>query len=105
MVIEWLRFQVDPDLRDRFIQVDDAIWTSALATNAGFLGKEVWLSPTQSDEVVLVIRWRSREDWKAVPAKILEETEKSFAQALGKGSYMLVETKEYQVRKFSRTTP
>ncbi len=105
MVIEWLRFKVDPALRDRFIQVDDAIWTTALAANPGFLGKEVWLSPTQPDAVVLVIRWRSREDWKAVPAKILEKTENAFAQALGKGRYELVETGEYQVRKFPRTAP
>jgi uncharacterized protein (TIGR03792 family) len=102
MVIEWLKFQVDEALRETFIQKDEAIWTAALANYAGFLGKEVWLNPRTKTEVVFVIHWANREAWSSVPADILEKTERTFAAQLPPNSYKLVESSEYQVRKFAQ---
>ncbi len=99
MVIEWLKFRVAAELREEFIVQDEAIWTNMLAQYPGFLGKEIWLNPQQADEVVMVIRWQSREQWFTIPQADLESTEQQFNQALG-GNYDMVETKEYQVRKF-----
>ncbi|XHX80342.1 MAG: TIGR03792 family protein [Stenomitos frigidus ULC029] len=100
MVIEWLKIQVDPALREKYIQKDDEIWTKQLSRHPGYLSKEVWIDPTHSDTLILVIRWATREAWKAVPAEELEETEKRFALAMGDGDHKIVETGEYQVRKF-----
>lgn len=103
MVIEWLKIRVSPELRETFIQKDDEIWTTALARYPGFLGKEVWINPTKSDEVVLVIQWANREAWKSIPAKELSAIDDRFAQQLPKGSHAIIETDEYQVRKFPRS--
>lgn len=100
MVIEWLKIKVPPELREQYVQKDAEIWTPALFSSPGFLGKEVWINPDNLSEVVLVIRWASREQWKAVPAARLEQLENQFKQALG-GVCQIVEAGEYQVRKFS----
>jgi uncharacterized protein (TIGR03792 family) len=102
VVIELLKFQVDANQRENFIQKDGEIWTTALAKYPGFLGKEVWITSNNPTEVVFIIRWESLEQWKAIPQADLEAVEQKFAQALGK-TYNLVETAEYQVRKFPHT--
>ncbi|NDJ21876.1 TIGR03792 family protein [Nostoc sp. B(2019)] len=99
MVIEFLKFHVAPDLRENFIQKDAEIWTAALAKYPGFLGKEVWITPDNSKEVILIIHWATREQWKAIPQADLQAIEDKFAQAVGK-SHPIVESAEYQVRKF-----
>ena len=100
MVIEWLKFTVSPELREQFVQRDAEIWTPFLATHPGFLNKEVWISPDYLDEVIIVTRWQSLEQWKAIPANALDETEARFLEAMG-STYKLVEVSKYQVRKFS----
>jgi uncharacterized protein (TIGR03792 family) len=89
-------------LREEFVQKDNEIWTKQLSQQSGYLSKEVWIDPIHADIVVLVIRWATREAWKAVPAETLAETEKQFAQAVGDGAHKIIETGEYQVRKFAQ---
>ncbi len=98
MVIEWLNFQVVPELREQFIQKDAEIWTTALSEYEGFLGKEVWISPHELDVVAFVIRWSSFETWQAIPSDRLSEVETRFAEVMGQ-TYTLVDSKAYQVRK------
>ncbi|MCL1472580.1 TIGR03792 family protein [Argonema antarcticum] len=99
MVIEWLKFKVTPERREEFIQKDAEIWTPALTSCAGFLSKEVWIDPTELTEVIFVIRWATREQWLKVSQDLLDRTEQQFAQQMG-NSYQMVESGEYQVRKF-----
>lgn len=101
MVIEWLKFQVPQEVREKFIQKDNEIWTAYLSKQKGFLGKEVWINPKSPTEVVLVVHWASREDWSAVPKEGLDKTEQLFSQAMGT-SYPITEAGEYQVRKFAQ---
>ena len=77
MVVEWQRVRVRPEERDRYVEKDAEIWTAALRGQEGFLDKEVLLGEDGS-EVVLLIRWRSREDWEAMPGELLEELEERF---------------------------
>ncbi|MBE9007881.1 TIGR03792 family protein [Fortiea sp. LEGE XX443] len=102
MVIELLKFQTDPNLREKFIQKDAEIWTTALAKYPGFLSKEVWINPNNPSEVTLIIRWETREQWKAISPADLAVIDGKFAQALG-NTYQMVELAEYQVRKFPHT--
>jgi uncharacterized protein (TIGR03792 family) len=102
MAIEWLKFIVSPELREKFIEKDAQIWTSKLASYPGFLGKEVWLNPDRPNDVIMVIHWESREKWKSIPVRDLVETEREFERQMGGDSYKMVESLEYQVRKFSR---
>lgn len=99
MVIEWLKYQVTPELREQFVQKDAEIWTPALAKYAGFLGKEVWISPDNLAEVILVIRWETLEQWQSIPPDDLERTEAQFSQTMGDNTYKIIEGLKYQVRK------
>jgi uncharacterized protein (TIGR03792 family) len=98
MTIEWLKFRISPELRERFVQQDAAIWTPFLAQYPGFISKEVWISPDDLSEVVQVIHWESFEQWQAIPAAELQRIEAEFAAVMG-NTYELVESKRYQVRK------
>ena len=102
MVIEWLKFRVDPDSREQFIQQDEAIWTAALATYPGFLGKEVWIEPNDLDKVIFTIRWQTREQWKSIPASDLAKIEQRFSTKMREMNikYKMIESKEFQIRKF-----
>ncbi|OUL20089.1 cyanobacterial protein, TIGR03792 family [Nostoc sp. RF31YmG] len=99
MVIELLKFKIAAEMRETYIQKDAEIWTTALAKYPGFLGKEVWINPNDSTEIIFVIRWATREHWQAIPPVELEAVEQKFAAALG-DTYDLVESAEYQLRKF-----
>ncbi|MCV3213553.1 TIGR03792 family protein [Plectonema radiosum NIES-515] len=99
MVIELLKMKIPPKLREKYIQKDAEIWTAALAKYPGFIGKEVWINPNDLTEVVLIIRWETREHWDAVPEAVLQAIALKFDTAMGK-SYPIVESTEYQVRKF-----
>lgn len=99
MVIEWLKFRVAPEQRERFVQQDAEIWTVALSRYPGFLNKETWISPDNLEEVVHVIRWETFEQWQAIPPDDLERIEAQFTEAMG-NTYEIVESAYYQVRKF-----
>lgn len=96
MVIEWLRFQVPPELREAFIKKDQEVWTAKAAQIKGYLGKEVWIDPASSD-VVLVIRWESLEAWHSVPKPEIARLDK----LMGDLALPVAESRMYQVRKFS----
>jgi uncharacterized protein (TIGR03792 family) len=96
MVIEWLKIEVSPEYRDRYLQADAAIWTKALHTYPGFIDKMTWLNPDNPAEVIFVIRWASREQWKAIPEAELEKVNQEFDAAFP-FNYTLSEEKEFQV--------
>ena len=100
MVIEWLKFRISPNLREEFLELDQQIWTEKLKTYPGFLGKEVWLNPKRLDEVVILIRWQTREEWKSIPQEEIDQIEKQFNQKMQETNYQMIESLEYQVRKF-----
>lgn len=102
MVIEWLKFQVAEADQIHFLEQDLAIWTQALAAQPGFVSKEVWLNPTAPRELILVIRWRTREQWQAICPKFLAEIEAQFRSALGERDFQMVETGEFQPHKLPR---
>ncbi len=99
MVIEWLKFRVPATQRERYIQVDDEIWTPALKAYPGFISKETWIDPADDSSVIFVIRWRTREDWKAIPEADLEAITAQFDAALG-FEYTMETSAEFQVRRF-----
>ncbi|TVP65057.1 MAG: TIGR03792 family protein [Leptolyngbya sp. LCM1.Bin17] len=100
MVVEWLTFAVDPDHRETFIQVDNDIWTASLSQYPGFISKEVWISPDLLDQVVLIMRWQTRDQWKAIPPAELDAITQRFEAALQGISYRMIDAREYQVRRY-----
>jgi uncharacterized protein (TIGR03792 family) len=83
VVIEQLTFEVPLVDQTRFLDHDKAIWTTALAAQPGYLGKETWREAAAPDRLHLVIRWTDRAAWKAVPADLLARTNAAFVAALG----------------------
>jgi uncharacterized protein (TIGR03792 family) len=102
MVIEWLKFRVDSASREEFIQQDEKIWTASLSTYPGFLGKEVWIEPNAAGKIIFTIHWQTREQWKSIPVKDLVKIEQQFSAVMEemKIKYKMIESKEYQIRKF-----
>jgi len=93
-VIEWLRYQVEPGDRQRFIELDRQIWDPVLATSSGFQSKMFWLDPQTPDQIVIVIRWTDRSAWKSIPKDLLDKTTSAFDQAMG-SEVKLLESREY----------
>lgn len=97
MVIEFLKIEVTPEDREQYLQLDEKIWTKALAKFPGFIGKEVWLNPNKPLEVILIIRWASREEWKSISCQLLAEIEAQFALTTGSIHHQIIASVEYQV--------
>ncbi|MEG3971540.1 TIGR03792 family protein [Microcoleus sp. T2B6] len=93
MVIEWLKFQVPPEKWEAFILRDEEVWTAGLKEIPGFLGKEIWVDAVEN-EVVILIRWETREKWKSVSQSTIDELD---AQ-MGDLQIAIAESREYQVR-------
>jgi uncharacterized protein (TIGR03792 family) len=94
MVIEWLRFAVPEDWQKRFIAADAAVWTPFLASCPGYVGKQVWRNPARPDELVEIIHWQSREQWKAIAEADLARVDAAFLAATGR-EFEILESSEY----------
>ena len=99
MIIEWLKFKISPDRREEFIQKDTEIWTAAISAYPGYLGKEVWIDPNAPEEVVILVRWATYQQWKSLSSDYLAKVEQEFSTAMA-GGYELIEEREYHLRKF-----
>jgi uncharacterized protein (TIGR03792 family) len=95
MIIEWLRFKVPPEKWEAFIQRDEEVWTAGLKNFPGFLGKEIWVDSVEN-EVAMLIRWETREQWKSVLQSTIDELDRQ----MGDLQIAIAESREYQVSKF-----
>lgn len=95
MIIEWLRFKVPPEKWEAFIQRDEEVWTAGLKNFPGYLGKEIWVDSVEN-EVVMLIRWETREQWKSVLQSTIDELDRQ----MGDLQIAIAESREYQVAKF-----
>jgi uncharacterized protein (TIGR03792 family) len=95
MIIEWLRFKVPPEKWEAFIQRDEEVWTTGLKNFPGYLGKEIWVDSVEN-EVVMLIRWETREHWKSVLQSTIDELDRQ----MGDLQIAIAESREYQVSKF-----
>ena len=81
--VEFLIFEMEPELRDRFLQIDRQHWTETLRRQKGFISKEVWVDELHPGQVTFVTYWESKALWKAIPAYELAETDRRFKAAFG----------------------
>jgi uncharacterized protein (TIGR03792 family) len=99
MVIEWKKVRVKPEARDRWLEKDREIWTAGLAREEGFLGQEVWLG--EGSEVIVLVRWRSEEEWKSIPQERLDDLTRRFSEAFPEEAWERIETCSYEVARSS----
>lgn len=85
-VVEYLRIQVSDQARDAWMEAERGSWEPWLAQQKGFLGRDLLWDPS-TEEGMLLIRWSSREAWKAIPQEEVEAVQQRFEliarQALG----------------------
>ena len=78
-VVEHLRIQVPSGGRQAWLEAERGSWEPWLARQEGFIGRDLLWDP-EAEEGTLLIRWRSREAWKAIPEQEVEEVQERFEQ-------------------------
>ena len=79
VVVEHLRVKVPADAVDNWLQAEQGSWEPWLAQQPGFLDRQLLWDPN-SEEGTLLIHWRSRDAWKAIPEAEIEAVQERFEQ-------------------------
>jgi len=66
VIIEFLTFDIDPEERDDWLEVERRTWSASVEKREGFVRKEVWLSDEDPRTVHAVIWWTEMAAWKAI---------------------------------------
>ncbi len=69
MVIEWLTFDIEPEIRDRWMEVEEVNWSRYLEQRPGFISKQLWVDQSNPGQIHAVITWTDEETWLTVPAE------------------------------------
>ena len=84
MVIEKLTFEVRPEDRDRWLEVEERTWSRFLEKQDGFVRKEIWVEEDDDAHVHAVIWWESKDQWKAIPSSAVDAVDESMGEWLRK---------------------
>jgi len=76
-VIEHLRLSVPEQGREAWLEAERGSWEPWLAQQMGFLGRDLLWDP-ETEEGTLLIRWSSRQAWKAIPSEQVAEVQDRF---------------------------
>ena len=79
VVVEHLRIKVPADGRTAWLQAEQGSWEPWLEQQDGYLGRDL-LWDSEREEGTLLIRWASREQWKAIPEAEVEAVQERFEQ-------------------------
>ena len=84
--IEMLKQEVEPGDVERFLQIDEEIWTNFLKSQNGFVYKLDLLPHNETianTTVYQFIIWESYQLWKNISVKLLNQTQQQFVNAMG----------------------
>ena len=76
-VIEHLRIRVPNEFTQAWLLAEKGSWEPWLAQKNGFLGRQLLLD-RKNEQATLLISWSSREQWKNIPQKEIENIQESF---------------------------
>ncbi|MEA5416538.1 TIGR03792 family protein [Synechococcus sp. BA-132 BA5] len=76
-VVEQLRLRVPAAAREAWLTAERQSWEPWLRQQDGFLGREL-LWDGQREEGLLLIRWRSRRQWLAIPERDIAAVQRQF---------------------------
>ena len=102
--VELLRLAVPAAQRQLWLEAEARTWQPWLEQQTGFLGRDLFWDPVD-EQGVLVIRWASRDQWKAIPVESVERVQAEFEAftntALGRpatatAAFPLMEERELQ---------
>ncbi|QNI94044.1 antibiotic biosynthesis monooxygenase-like domain containing protein [Synechococcus sp. A15-127] len=75
--VELLRLAVPAPQRQLWLEAEARTWQPWLEQQTGFLGRDLYWDPV-GEQGVLLIRWASRDQWKAIPAESVERVQADF---------------------------
>ena len=78
-VVEHLRVKVPAEARQAWLEAERGSWDPWLQRQQGYLGRDLLWDP-EREEGTLLIRWASRDQWKAIPVEELEAVQERFEQ-------------------------
>jgi len=78
-VVEHLRVKVSAEARQAWLEAERGSWEPWLAQQDGYLGRDLLWEP-EREEGTLLIRWASRQQWKAIPLEEVEAVQERFEQ-------------------------
>ena len=78
-VVEHLKVKVPAEARQAWLEAEQQSWEPWLREQPGFLGREL-LWDGEREEGTLLIRWASRDQWKAIPDSAIERVQQRFEQ-------------------------
>ena len=78
-VVEVLRLNVPSENRQAWLEAEQHSWEPWLAQQDGFLDRQLLWDPKR-EEGTLLIRWASREQWKAIPSSEVATVQQRFEQ-------------------------
>jgi uncharacterized protein (TIGR03792 family) len=79
VLVEHLRIKVPADAVEDWIQAERGSWEPWLERQRGFLDRQLLWDPDR-EEGTLLIHWRSRADWKAIPDQEIAAVQQRFEQ-------------------------
>jgi uncharacterized protein (TIGR03792 family) len=79
-VVEYLRLKVPADNRQAWLQAERDTWEPWLQRQDGFLGRQL-LWDAECQEGILLIHWRSRRQWLAIPEREIGAVQHRFELA------------------------
>ena len=78
-VVEHLRVKVPAEARQAWLEAERGSWDPWLKQQPGYLGRDLLWDP-EREEGTLLIRWASRDQWKAIPMEEVEAVQERFEQ-------------------------
>ena len=78
-VVEHLRVKVPVEGRQAWLAAEQGSWEPWLAQQDGFLDRQL-LWDAEREEGTLLIRWASKDQWKAIPAEAVEAVQARFEE-------------------------
>ena len=78
-VVEHLRVKVPTEARQAWLEAERGSWDPWLKQQPGYLGRDLLWDP-EREEGTLLIRWASRDQWKAIPLEEVEAVQERFEQ-------------------------
>ena len=77
IVIEELRLKVPTDLKAAWLSAEKEIWEPWLASQDGFLGRQLFWDK-EKEEALILVNWKSKKLWKSIPMSEVNVVQQKF---------------------------
>ena len=77
MVVEELRLKVPTSFKEVWIENERKIWEPWLASQEGFLGRQLFWDK-EKEEALILVNWKSKKLWKSIPMSEVNVIQEKF---------------------------